>query len=142
MDTKKSTAQASNSQAGLPLNQTDAFANRPKLTKRLLMSLPTGSCVTMGVLGGFYRDRVTGETHIGPSWADLIEESPEARLAQWEEIKACGANGRTIWKIEAPGEISMESQRLCLEERLPAGTLLDFVAELAKQQSPTDAQSM
>jgi hypothetical protein len=142
MDTKKSTAQGtgSNSQAGLPLNQTDASANRPKLTKRLLMSLPAGSFVSMGVLGSLYRNRVTGERHLGPSWEGLIEESPEARLAQWEEIKACGANGRTVFDIEAPGEISMASQRRLSHERLPASALRDFFAEFAKRQSPNDGQ--
>jgi hypothetical protein len=130
-----------NSHAALRVNETGRSAKRPTLTKKLVMSLPTGTFVAPGVLGGLYRNRVTGANSIGPSWMGNIQESREARQAQWEEIKACRANGRAIWIIEGPDEISDEARMLLGAEKLPEESLYTLAGEIAKARKTAAADS-
>ena len=61
---------------------------RQKLTKRLLMRLPTGAFLVSNC------QRSIGPNTVTPAFAAKVVP-PDDRERQWQQIKNCGADGRT-----------------------------------------------
>ena len=92
-----------------PMAKNKKLNQKQTLTKDLILQLPAGTFVSVGVLGAIYVDSEKNR-RIGASWLGTIAETNEGRLAQWNDIKACRANGRAISIMEGPGAFSEESK--------------------------------
>lgn len=106
----------------------------PPLTKRLLMSLPTGTYLSSNMGAGVYVDPATGEKRLGPSWTGVVAESRKARLEQWEDMKTCEVVGRLI-SITAPAENADTLPIFFRLTRLPHGSFAAVERELSKRKT-------